>query len=73
MTEEHFLKQFGQRVAALRDKKDISQEKLAEIVGVHRTYIGFIEQGKRNPTIGNIRKIAKALGVSLKDLFSPFK
>jgi transcriptional regulator with XRE-family HTH domain len=36
---------------------------------VHRTYIGFIEQGKRNPSIGNIHKIAVALKVDIKKLF----
>ena len=38
-------------------------------VEVHRTYIGFIVQGKRNPSIGNIHKIAVALKVDIKKLF----
>lgn len=42
------------------------------MVDVHRTYIGFIEQGKRNPSVSNVYKISKALKVSLKDLFEPF-
>lgn len=67
--EEKFLKKFGVRLADVRRKRDITQEKLADLVDVHRTYIGFIEQGKRNPSIGNLRKIAKALRVSLSDLF----
>jgi DNA-binding XRE family transcriptional regulator len=37
-------------------------------VEVHRTYIGFIEQGKRNPSIGNVQKMARALGVDIRDL-----
>lgn len=67
-----FLKEFGKRLATLRNKNNLTQEQLADLVDVHRTYIGFIEQGKRNPSIGNINKIAKGLNVSLKELFEPF-
>ncbi|MEK7059300.1 MAG: helix-turn-helix transcriptional regulator [Patescibacteria group bacterium] len=71
-TEKQFLKSFGARMAELRKKRSITQERLAELVGLHRTYIGFIEQGKRNPSISNIYKIAKALKISLKELFKPY-
>lgn len=71
-TEQRFLLDFGKRLAAIRKRKGITQERLADKVELHRTYIGFIEQGKRNPSIANIRKIAKALSVSLKELFEPF-
>lgn len=67
--QEKFLKKFGGRVADVRRQRNITQEKLADMVDLHRTYIGFIEQGKRNPSIGNIQKIAKALKVSLPELF----
>lgn len=70
--QQVFLKEFGRQVATVRKQKGITQEKLAEIVGLHRTYIGFIEQGKRNPSIGNIYKIAKTLDIKLKDLFKHF-
>lgn len=71
MTEqEKFLKEIGGRLAIYRKKKNISQEKLADMVNVHRTYIGFIEQGVRNPSIGNVYKIAKALDVTLEKLFT---
>ncbi len=70
--QAQFLKSFGQRLAATRRKRGMSQEELAERVEVHRTYIGYIEQGKRNPSIGNIRKIAKVLGLRLRDLFDPY-
>lgn len=71
--DEKFLKQFGGRVAEVRKEKGITQENLADAIDVHRTYIGFIEQGRRNPTILNIYKITKALKISLNDLFSEFK
>jgi transcriptional regulator with XRE-family HTH domain len=67
-----FLKSFGQRLAAMRRQRGLSQEELADRVELHRTYIGYIEQGKRNPSIGNIRKIARVLGVRLRDLFGPY-
>lgn len=70
--DENFLKEFGSRVASLRKQKGFTQEQLADEIEVHRTYIGFIEQGRRNPTILNIRRIAKALGINLKEVFSAF-
>jgi transcriptional regulator with XRE-family HTH domain len=70
--EQKFLSSFGKRLATIRKKKGITQEKLADLIEVHRTYIGFIEQGKRNPSISNVYKIAKALKVSLKELFEPY-
>ena len=71
-TETKFLKQFGGRIAELRRKRNLTQEELADRVDLHRTYIGYIEQGKRNPSVSNIHKIAKVLKVSLKELFKPF-
>ncbi|MBN2754416.1 MAG: helix-turn-helix transcriptional regulator [Candidatus Goldbacteria bacterium] len=60
---------FGIKVRELREKKDISQERLAELAGLDRTYISGIERGKRNVAVVNIEKVAKALGVKIKDLF----
>ena len=67
--QQKFLNNFGKRVSELRKKKGVTQEQLANLVELHRTYIGFIEQGKRNPSIGNVNKIAKTLGVTLDKLF----
>lgn len=61
---------FGKKVREERLKLSLSQEALAEKAGVHRTYIGMIERAEKNITLENIEKIAKALGMSLKDLFS---
>jgi transcriptional regulator with XRE-family HTH domain len=60
---------FGQRVRELRLKKDFSQEALAELCQLDRTYIGGVERGERNISLLNIHKIAAALGVKARDLF----
>lgn len=51
-----------------RLKQKLSQEALAEKADLHRTYIGMIERGEKNITLGNIIKIAAALDVSVSDL-----
>ncbi|MCU5149211.1 MULTISPECIES: helix-turn-helix domain-containing protein [Bacillus] len=53
-----------------RNKKEISQEKLAEITGLHRTYISEVERGNRNVSLINISKIAAALDINVSDLFT---
>ena len=60
----------GNRIRDLRKKKNISQEKLAELSELDRTYINSVENGKRNISIENIEKIAKALNCSLQDFFT---
>jgi putative transcriptional regulator len=52
-----------------RIEKGLSQQELAEIVGVTRQTIGLIEKGKYNPTLNLCVKIALALGKTLNDLF----
>ena len=63
-------KQFGQRLRELRLAKGLSQEELAFKVGVHRTYLGSVERGERNPALKNIASIARALDITLRELFS---
>lgn len=63
------LKLFGERIKLYRKELGISQEKLAEITGLHRTYIGAIERGERNISLLNIYKITDGLGIDIKDLF----
>ena len=62
-------KKFGDRIRKLRKERQLSQEKLAELADLHRTYIGDIERGERNVSLENIEKIAKALKVKIEDLF----
>lgn len=60
---------FGKRVRQLRLAKGFTQESLADAVGLHRTYIGNIERGEESVSVDNAAKIAKALKVSLAELF----
>ncbi len=59
----------GLRVKALRNEKGLSQEKFSFVCELDRTYIASIEQGKRNVSIANIEKIAKALDMSVHQFF----
>lgn len=68
MSNETILIIFGQNVRKYRMDKHLSQESLAELAGLHRTYIGMIERAEKNITLCNIAKIAKALSVDISDL-----
>lgn len=59
---------FGEAVRRARQARGLSQEEFADQVGVHRTYIGGIERGERNPTLTMINKIAAGLDVAPCDL-----
>lgn len=61
--------QFGKRLRKLREDRDLSQETLAYEAGLDRTYISSVERGKRNISIENIEKLAKALDIKIKDFF----
>ncbi len=67
--ENRLLEVFGERVRYFRKKQGLSQEKLAEKAGLHRTYIGMIERGEKNITLLNIFKISSALGIEIECLF----
>lgn len=59
---------FGQRVKELRLSKGYSQEKLAEISDLDRTYIPGIENGRRNVSIVVVEKLAKAFNITISEL-----
>lgn len=60
---------FGEAVRQKRRKLGVSQEAFADLCGLDRTYIGGIERGERNVALVNIQKIARALKLSLSQLF----
>lgn len=69
MKQNSELKKLGAKVRSLRMAKGLSQEKFAELCGLHRNYIGGIERGERNVAFLNLLKIATTLEMSLSELF----
>ncbi|MED5247677.1 helix-turn-helix domain-containing protein [Priestia sp. LL-8] len=69
MEEKNIKLKFGLTIKNYRLLKGISQEKLAEKVGLHRTYISEVERGERNISLVNIQKIAEGLDVAVSDIF----
>lgn len=63
------LRLFGARVRTERERLGLSQEAFADLVGLHRTYIGGVERGERNLGLLNILRIAHGLGVPPGSLF----
>lgn len=62
------LSNFGNKLRELRKKHDLSQERLADECGLHRTYIGGVERGERNPTLTTLKRIADAMHITLDEL-----
>ena len=68
LKNDPLLLSLGKKVRQNREKKEITQEKLAEFSGLDPTYISGIERGLRNPGSRNVAKIAKALGLTTSQL-----
>ena len=68
--EDPFLAGFGKHLRSLRTKEGLSQEELADRAHIHVTYLSGVERGLRNPSIRNVRRLALAIGVPTKELFS---
>lgn len=58
----------GRAIRDFRGRRQISQEDLAHRAGMHRTYLGGIERGERNPSYTNLRKVAEALDIHAWEL-----
>ena len=61
---------FAENMRRARHEHGLTQEELAEIVGIHRTYIGSVERGERNVSVDNMEAIAQALEELLPDLLT---
>ncbi|MFL9837621.1 MULTISPECIES: helix-turn-helix domain-containing protein [Flavobacterium] len=62
-------KKFGLKIKELRKERGLSQEKLAHLAEIDRTYLPSIEKGERNVSIEIVERLANALNVKIKDLF----
>lgn len=69
---DEILRLFGERLRELRMERGLSQERLAELAGLDRNYIGQIERAERNVALVNIVRIAQALEIEPMQLFLPF-
>ncbi len=58
----------GQKIKKLREERELTQVELAVIVDISPVYVGFIENGRRRPSLKTLEKIAKVLKVSVRDL-----
>lgn len=56
-------------IREIRERKGLSQEQLSRLSGVSASHIGYIENGEREPTVSVLCRLAKALNVSILDLF----
>lgn len=65
------IRTLAENIRRLRNARNLSQEKLADICGLHRTYVGSVERGERNITLSSLEILAKALDVSVIDLLRP--
>jgi len=59
---------FAQKLRQIRQIKGLSQEELADIAGLHRTYVGSVERSERNVSIDNMERLANALEVDITEL-----
>jgi len=62
-------KSFGELLRTARKSRNLTQEELGDKAGLHFTYIGQIERGRRNPSLINIYRIQKALRIPISDIF----
>ncbi|SMF41146.1 helix-turn-helix domain-containing protein [Desulfovibrio gilichinskyi] len=69
-TERKIMTDFGNRVRRIRIEKGLSQEKLAELTDVHRTYISGIERGRQNISLLTMNNLAQALSTSIASLIT---
>lgn len=67
-TQTNPCAEFGRRLKELRLERGLSQEQLAHLAGLDRTYISSCEAGRRNVTLRTIDRLANALGVDVTEM-----
>lgn len=69
--EGELQRRLGRNLRARRRAEGLSQERFADLLGVHRTYMGGLERGERNVTLRTVERLAERLGVPADELLSP--
>ena len=73
MADDDIVKRIGLNITIIRERRGLTQEKLAELADLHRAYIGQIERGEKNIGLRNLEKIANALSVDIRVLVDTSK
>jgi transcriptional regulator with XRE-family HTH domain len=68
--EGDLQRELGRKLKHYRNARGLSQEDFAELLGVHRTYMGGIERGERNLTLRSVERIAERAGIDPRDLLT---
>lgn len=69
--EGELQRTFGENLRAYREARELSQETFADVLGIHRTYMGGIERGERNLTLQSVERIAGKLDLAPLVLLTP--
>ena len=69
--EGDLQRRLGRNLRSLRNERGYSQEAFADVLGVHRTYLGGLERGERNLTLKSVERLAERLGVEPLELLQP--
>jgi transcriptional regulator with XRE-family HTH domain len=69
--EGELQRRLGENLRALRQARRLSQEGLADALGIHRTYVGGLERGERNVTLRTVERLAELLDVDAASLLAP--
>jgi DNA-binding XRE family transcriptional regulator len=68
-TKDETLRALGKKVQKLREESKLTQEELAQQLGISRVYMGYIEQGRESPSLKLLMKISRKFKVKVEDLF----
>lgn len=68
--DRKFLQHLGEHIRELREARGLTQQQLGDACKLHRTFVGSVERGERNIAVLGLRRMARALRVSLAELFA---